>query len=545
MASVNSVMFFQLLQEDYDNITTPDPYTLYFLTDTKRIYLGDICFSQGKDEHDISQDTVDKIEIQINTSSEIVTDVATGQSTTYTNDVVTDVSGDWSTTSANTYVITATQGKNLQREIEKVLAAKNITSGSGSSSGSTSNNVEVKDIADNAVQVAKSTTNNKTTYTVSLKIANKTNHILLKQDQGGLYIDADDIDNAIDQAQSAAQAATTLVQDAANDLDDLRTKVQIASDKADSAKTSADAVGNQLSTIQSTVSSNTQRIETLENDVSNINSKLDSIDNDVAGAQDAADKAKDAADKAQAAANKLTNDLDLDTLNAKIDAATTTANTANTNATDALSKVNKIDDLERKVNDASTKADTANTNASDALTKASNADDSVTSLAQQVQTNTNDIGTLKSQTSKNTSDISNLNTNISTTVKNEITKQESTMKQEIQQSVIQSISDGQIMTVDQEFNGNSSNAQSGVAIQDALNTLKSDLEGSTGGSNITVDQDYNATSENPQSGTAVAQAIANVGGVTWQGTTNNVKFVKTTSSDTTTYDDNTIVFITE
>lgn len=543
MASVNSVMFFQLLQEDYDNITTPDPYTLYFLTDTKRIYLGDTCFSQGKDEHDISQDTVDKIEIQINTSSETITDVATGQSTTYTNDVITDVSGDWSTTSANTYVITATQGKNLQREIEKVLAAKNITSGSGSSSGSIGSNVEVKDLADNAVQVAKSTINNKTTYTVSLKIANKTNHILLKQDQGGLYIDADDIDNAIDQAQSAAQAATTLVQDAANDLDDLRTKVQIASDKADSAKTSADAVGNQLSTIQSTVSSNTQRIGTLENDVSNINNKLDSIDNDVASAKDASDKAKDAADKAQAAADKLTNDLDLDTLNAKIDAATTAANTANTNANDALSKVNKIDDLESKVNDASTKANTANTNASEALTKASNAEDSVTSLAQQVQTNTSDIATLKSQTSKNTSDISNLNTNISTTVKNEITKQGSTIKQEIQQSIVQSISDGKILSVDQEFNGNSSNAQSGVAIQDALNTLKSDLEGS--GSNITVDQDYNATSENPQSGTAVAQAIANVKGVTWQGTTNNVKFVKTTSSDTTTYDDNTIVFITE
>jgi hypothetical protein len=56
-------------------------------------------------------------------------------------------------------------------------------------------------------------------------------------------------------------------------------------------------------------------------------------------------------------------------------------------------------------------------------------------------------------------------------------------------------------TVDQQYNAQSANAQSGVAVAQALQTIPT----------VTVDQTYNSSSTNAQSGVAVAQALLNAG----------------------------------
>ena len=58
-------------------------------------------------------------------------------------------------------------------------------------------------------------------------------------------------------------------------------------------------------------------------------------------------------------------------------------------------------------------------------------------------------------------------------------------------------------TVDQTYDSTSTNAQSGVAISQALGTIPS----------VTVDQTYDSTSANPQSGVAIAGVIGNINSV--------------------------------
>jgi flagellar biosynthesis/type III secretory pathway M-ring protein FliF/YscJ len=57
-----------------------------------------------------------------------------------------------------------------------------------------------------------------------------------------------------------------------------------------------------------------------------------------------------------------------------------------------------------------------------------------------------------------------------------------------------------IPTVDQTYNAQSANAQSGTAVAQALGTIPS----------VTVDQTYDSTSANAQSGVAIAGVIGNI-----------------------------------
>ena len=59
------------------------------------------------------------------------------------------------------------------------------------------------------------------------------------------------------------------------------------------------------------------------------------------------------------------------------------------------------------------------------------------------------------------------------------------------------------VTVDQTYNAQSANAQSGTAVAQALGTIPS----------VTVDQTYDATSTNAQSGVAIAGVIGNINSV--------------------------------
>lgn len=61
-----------------------------------------------------------------------------------------------------------------------------------------------------------------------------------------------------------------------------------------------------------------------------------------------------------------------------------------------------------------------------------------------------------------------------------------------------------LVNVDQSYNAQSENPQSGVAVAQALADAVFDASG------VTVDQQYNPESENAQSGKAVAEAIANI-----------------------------------
>ena len=103
---------------------------------------------------------------------------------------------------------------------------------------------------------------------------------------------------------------------------------------------------------------------------------------------------------------------------------------------------------------------------------------------------------------------------------------------------------GGSITIDQEYDATSANAQSGTAIADAIATKQDTLvsgtniktingasilgsgnitiEGGSGGS-VAVDQAYDATSENAQSGKAVAEAIATKQNVLRNGT--NIKTI--------------------
>ena len=96
---------------------------------------------------------------------------------------------------------------------------------------------------------------------------------------------------------------------------------------------------------------------------------------------------------------------------------------------------------------------------------------------------------------------------------------------------------GSSVTVDQHYDANSENPQSGTAVAEALQTVPDELPSITGnagkvlkvnsgatgvewandGSSVTVDQTYNSTSSNAQSGTAVAEAISSLATVASTG----------------------------
>ena len=92
-------------------------------------------------------------------------------------------------------------------------------------------------------------------------------------------------------------------------------------------------------------------------------------------------------------------------------------------------------------------------------------------------------------------------------------------------------------TVDQEYNGSSTNAQSGVAIAnlianysttDSFNNVAFSGEYSDLLNVPTVDQTYNGSSTNAQSGVAVASAISDM-----QVVSNMVDTISNTSTNTT------------
>ena len=62
-------------------------------------------------------------------------------------------------------------------------------------------------------------------------------------------------------------------------------------------------------------------------------------------------------------------------------------------------------------------------------------------------------------------------------------------------------------SVDQSYNADSENAQSGKAVAEAIDKI---VSASPDGGYVIIDQSYNALSENAQSGKAVAEAIANL-----------------------------------